>query len=336
MLEGLIAGGFSLMALLAAAWPHATLDGAAPIVIAHRGAPGHVPEHTLAGYALAIELGADYIEPDLVFTRDGHLIARHDHYLSTTTDVAEHPEFADRKRTLDGRSDWWTEDFTLAEIRSLRARQAFPGRTHDYDGRFRIPTFEEVLALAEAESTRRGRRIGVYPETKHPGYFKERGFDFVPPLVESLRRHGYRDAADPVFIQSFEAPILRRLARETDYRLILLIEPETDDAGVPISYEPPVPFAGIARFAAGVGPSKALLLRPDGSDSGFVARAHEAGLAVHIWTLRDDATPEGFTSPGEEYARFLSLGIDGFFTDFPGSGVLYRGLARLKADDRPR
>ncbi len=336
MAQGVIEGAFSLMALMAAAWPCPTLDGAAPIVIAHRGAPGHLPEHTLAGYALAIELGADYIEPDLVFTRDGHLIARHDHYLSTTTDVAAHPEFADRRRTLDGRSDWWTEDFTLAEIRTLRARQAFPGRTHDYDGRFEIPTFEEVLALAAAESERRGRRIGVYPETKHPGYFAGRGFDFVPPLLESLRRHGYRGAADPVFIQSFEAPILRRLARETDYRLVFLIEPETDDAGVPTSYEPPLPFAEIARFAAAVGPSKAFLLGPDGRDTGFVARAHAAGLAVHIWTLRDDATAKGFASPAAEYQRFLELGIDGFFTDFPGSGVLYRALAPLTAADPPR
>ncbi|RMD87685.1 MAG: glycerophosphodiester phosphodiesterase [Alphaproteobacteria bacterium] len=328
------------MAFLASAWPHPTLDGARPVVIAHRGLPGHLPEHTLEGYRLAIELGADYIEPDLVFTADGHLIARHDHFLSTTTDVADHPEFADRKREIDGHSDWWSEDFTLAEIRTLRARQAFPDRSHEFDDRFAIPTFDEVLELVESESRRRGRRIGVYPETKHPGYFAGRGFDFVPPLLASLARHGFRGRDDPVFIQSFEAPILRRLRSETDIRLVFLIEPKTDASGVPVDYDPPLPFAELAGFTDAIGPSKALLLRPDGTDSGFVARAHAAGLMVHIWTLRDDRTPAGFPSPEAEYRRFLALGIDGFFTDFAASGVLYRELEALSGkardDARPR
>lgn len=310
----------------AAAWPFPTLDGAEPLVIAHRGASGHLPEHTLEAYALAIELGADYIEPDLVPTKDGHLIARHDYYLSASTDIADRPEFADRRRTIDGRIDWFVEDFTLAEIRTLRARQAFPGRSTAFDGRFAIPTFDEILALLREREAAIGRPIGVYPETKHPGHFEALGLDFVAPLLAALARYGFSGAReDAVFIQSFEPGILRRLDAMTGYRLILLLETAEPPGGLTLEKA--------AGFVDGIGPSKALLLGADDSDSGLVARAHALGLAVHIWTLRDDRVAEGFADPAAEYARMFALGVDGIFTDFAGSGVLHRALARL--DHRP-
>lgn len=315
----------------ALAWPHPTLGGAEPIIIAHRGAPGHLPEHTLAGYALAIELGADYIEPDLVMTKDGHLIGRHDYYLSGSTDIAEHPEFADRRRSFDGREDWFVEDFTLAELRTLRARQAFPGRSTAFDDRWQIPTFDEILDLLREREAATGRRIGVYPETKHPGHFAALGLDFVAPLLDTLRKHGFGDSKqDAVFIQSFEPDILRRLDAATDYRLILLLEAPAPRGDAPLA--PAMALEEAAEFVDGVGPSKDFLTLVDGSDSGFIAAAHALGLAVHIWTLRDDRVAEGFAGPAAEYARMFELGIDGMFTDFAGSGALHRGLARLRPE----
>lgn len=324
--------GALIMTLLAGpalAWPHPTLDGAEPVVIAHRGASGHLPEHTLAAYALAIELGADYIEPDLVITKDGHLVARHDYYLSASTDIADHAEFADRRRAIADREDWFVEDFTLAELRTLRARQAFPGRSTAFDGRFAIPTFDEILALLREREMATGRRIGVYPETKHPGHFDSIGLDFMAPLLAALARHGFAGTReDAVFIQSFEPDILRRLDAATGYRLILLLEAPGPRGDAPL--EPAMPLEEAAAFADGVGPSKDFLTLADGSDSGFVARAHAAGLAVHIWTLRDDRVAEGFAGPAAEYARMFELGVDGIFTDFAGSGILHRALARLR------
>ena len=158
-----------------------TLTGEQPAIIAHRGASGYLPEHTLEAYTLAIDLGCDFIEPDLVFTKDGHLVVRHEGYLSPSTDVADHPEFADRKKHSKtfGFEDWFTEDFTLEEIKTLHARQAYPGRSREYDGKFLIPTFMEVLELARAKSKEKARPIGVYPETKHPGHYKKLGHDFA-------------------------------------------------------------------------------------------------------------------------------------------------------------
>src|SRR5690242_20240985 len=189
-----------------------------PVVIAHRGASGYRPEHTLASYRLAIAMGADFIEPDLVSTKDGVLVARHENEISGTTDVADHPEFADRRATkvIDGRpvAGWFTEDFTLAELKTLRAKERLPQVRPDntrYDGMFEVPTFEEVLALAKQESRRTGRRIGVYPETKHPTYFDGIGLSLEEPLVAALRRHGLDRPRAAVIIQSFETGNLREL-----------------------------------------------------------------------------------------------------------------------------
>lgn len=293
-----------------------TLDGKAPLIIAHRGASGYFPEHTLEAYALAIEQGADVVEPDLVFTKDGVLVARHDRYLSTTTNVADKPEFASRKRANDDatdtehrdRVDWWVEDFTLAELKTLRARQPFPGRSKEHDDKFEIPTFDEMLALVAAKAEEAGRPVGVYPETKHPAFFASIGHDFEAPLLRSLE--GFD--AGPVFIQSFEPDILKRLKGKTTAKLVQLVFEETPGAG------PNIPLGEIATYADGAGPSKTIVF----SDPSFVANAHEAGLYIHAWTFRDDAAPaEGIEV---ELSRAFALGVDGIFADFPDRALALR------------
>jgi glycerophosphoryl diester phosphodiesterase len=215
-----------------------------PLVIGHRGAPGYLPDHTLQSYALAIRLGADYIEPDLVSTKDGHLIARHEPNITATTDVALHPEFADRKRrsVVDGgppEEGWFVSDFTLAEIRTLRAVQPFDWRPQQFDGRFKIPTFDEVIALAKRYSKRYGRRIGVYPETKHPTYHKELGLALERPLLKALDRAGWNHRRAPVFIQSFEQSNLKRLNKHTDVKLVQLIDANDVNPDGSLAYAPP-------------------------------------------------------------------------------------------------
>ncbi|WP_294309783.1 glycerophosphodiester phosphodiesterase family protein, partial [uncultured Sphingomonas sp.] len=198
-----------------------------PIVIAHRGASGERPEHTLAAYDLAIREGADVIEPDLVPTKDGHLVARHENEISGTTDVASHSEFADRKttKTIDGQTEtgWFTEDFTLAELKTLRARERLSQlRSTAYDGQFSIPTLEEIIALAKARSKETGRTISIYPETKHPTYFAGIGKGTDAPLIAALDKAGWKTADAPVFIQSFEVNNLKHLKTMTGIRLIQL------------------------------------------------------------------------------------------------------------------
>jgi glycerophosphoryl diester phosphodiesterase len=200
-----------------------------PLVIGHRGAAGYLPDHTLPGYALAIKLGADFIEPDLVATKDGYLIARHEPNITATTDVAQHPEFADRKRTvvIDGgapEEGWFASDFTLAEIRTLRAIQPLAERPAQFNGRFRIPTLDEVIALARRYSKRYHRTIGIYPETKHPTYHKSIGLPLERRLVKTLKRAGLNHRRSPVFIQSFETSNLKRLNKMTPVRLVQLID----------------------------------------------------------------------------------------------------------------
>lgn len=337
----LMTAGFFFMAGCAETAPDdsgrdwATLDGGAPLIIAHRGASGYLPEHTIEAYQLAIEQGADIIEPDLVVTKDGVLIARHDRFLSTTTNVADKPEFADRKK-LDpyvngnGREDWWVEDFTLAEVKTLRARQPREGRPQEFNDLYGVPTFEEVLALAAEHGA------GVYPETKHPGYFESIGLDFEAPLLAALEGSN----AGPVFIQSFEADILKRLKGKTPHKLVQLVYEETPGAGSNI------PLAEIAGYADGVGPAKNLILKQDGEISDLIEQAHRLGLTVHPWTFRDDTENpnasyflfnthyiidnrgshlELATEPVLiEYQLFYLIGVDGVFTDFPDTAVKVR------------
>ncbi|MEL7491538.1 MAG: glycerophosphodiester phosphodiesterase family protein [Pseudomonadota bacterium] len=293
-----------------------TLTGDAPLIIAHRGASGYRPEHTLEAYALAIDMGADVIEPDLVITKDGVLVARHDRYLSTTTNVADKPEFADRKKPnadpkSEPRADWWVEDFTLAELKSLRARQPFPGRSKDFDDQFDIPTFDEVLALVAAESAKAGRPVGVYPETKHPRYFENIGLAFDASLLEALKEFN----AGPVFIQSFEPAILKRLKGKTDAKLVQLVYEETPGAG------PNIPLAEIAAYANGVGPNKYLLYSEDGRHTDFLARAHTAGLFVHPWTFRNDQKNEVIERRSDFDDQLVILGLTGELDNINGSST---------------
>lgn len=290
-----------------------------PLVIGHRGASGHRPEHTLEAYRLAAAMGAHYIEPDLVSTKDGVLIARHENEIGGTTDAAA--RFPDRKttRTIDGQSHtgWFTEDLTLAEIKTLRAKERLPFRSHDYDGRFEVPTFDEVIALAQELGRTLGRPIGVYPETKHPTYFRSIGLPLEEKLVASLQKAGWNRREAPVFIQSFESGNLRELRKKTSVRIVQLVTSagQVDAGGL----------KAIAAYADGVGAEKRLVVpvASDGSllpPTDLVARAHAAGLLVHVWTLRADKEflPAGYKGRAEaEFEQFAKLGVDGVFTDFP-------------------
>jgi glycerophosphoryl diester phosphodiesterase len=290
-----------------------------PLIIGHRGASGHRPEHTLEGYRLAAEMGADFIEPDLVSTKDGVLIARHENEIGATTDVEVKFPARRTARAIDGQtvSGWFTEDFTLAEIKTLRARERLPFRSHAYDGQFAIPTFDEVIELAQRLGRELNRPVGVYPETKHPTYFRGIGLPLEEKLIASLAKHGWDRKDAPVFIQSFEPDSLRLLRGKTPVRLIQL----TSDASM-------LDAAGLKRiagYADGIGPEKRLVvpIAPDGSvgaPTDLVQRAHAAGLVVHIWTIRVDKQflPAGYHGRGEaEFEQFRDLGVDGLFTDFP-------------------
>jgi len=311
-----------------------------PIVIAHRGASGERPEHTLAAYDLAIREGADVIEPDLVPTKDGHLVARHENEISGTTDVASHPEFADRKttKTIDGQTEtgWFTEDFTLAELKTLGARERLPQlRSTAYDGQFQIPTLEEIIALAKQWSKELGRAIAIYPETKHPTYFASIGKGTDAPLVAALTKAGWTTADAPVFIQSFEVNNLKHLKTITGIRLIQLVAGEGGPAdGAAPTYAAmmtPEGMRQVATYAWGIGPDKAMLWQGDAPTT-LVADAHRTGLRVHPWTYRAEnyfvrpafrrgTDPKAHGETAGEIAAGLAQGIDGFFTDFPLTGV---------------
>jgi glycerophosphoryl diester phosphodiesterase len=329
---------------------------ALPLVIAHRGASGERPEHTIEAYRLAIAQGADFVEPDLVSTKDGVLVCRHENEISGTTDVASRPEFASRRatKTIDGASvtGWFTEDFTLAELKTLRARERLPElRGTVFDAQLEIPTFEEVLALAASANAlpeRHGRPVGVYPETKHPSYFEGLSLPLEKPLVEALRRHGLDRADAPVFIQSFEVGNLRRLAERTRAPLVQLI----DATGRPWDFTyghlgptyadmlRPEGLRDIASYARGIGVHKSLVIPRDGAGrslppTSLVREAHAAGLLVHVWTLRAENSflPAELRRGGEPSARgdmateaalFLQAGVDGYFTDHPAAGVAAR------------
>ncbi len=323
-----------------------TLDGKPPIVIAHRGASGERPEHTLASYKLAIELGADYIEPDLVLTKDGILVARHENEISETTDVAAHPEFAARKatKTIDGQkvTGWFTEDFTLAELKTLRARERLPKlRSTEYDGQFEIPTFEEILTLLAEVNKGRKTPVGVYPETKHPSYFAAIGLSHEAPLLAMLDRFGYRGRAAPVFIQSFEVGNLMDLRAKSELPLIQLMDAEGGPADRPTtSYAAMTSPAGlkmIAGYADGIGPNKAMVIPRGalgrlGKPTDLVRDAHAAGLKVHPWTFRREnyflplgdkggVNPAGHGDLAGEITAYLKTGIDGLFSDNPREAV---------------
>lgn len=324
----------------------------ARLVIAHRGASGERPEHTMASYRLAIEQGADYIEPDLVMTRDGVLVCRHENEISGTTDVADRPEFARRRteKVVDGvaATGWWVEDFTLAELKTLRCKERLPqlrpGNTA-YDGQEEIPTFAEALSLAQSAG------VGIYPELKHPTFLRERGLDPTPALIEAVRAGGGQVAADKMFVQCFEISPLVVLAQMSSlrWRCVQLIAADSgpwdrrdlastdmiSDAGL----------ADVARYAVGIGVEKSLIIPRDGegrslAPSGLVARAHAANLLVHAWTFRAEnyflpielrrgaSNADGYMREhgdlDAELRAFYAAGVDGVFSDFPAAAVRAR------------
>ena len=337
-----------------------------PVVIGHRGASGYLPEHTLAAYYVALEQGADALEPDLVMTRDGVLVARHENELGGTTDVAQHARFASRRITkqIDGEAvtGWFSEDFTLEELKSLRARERIPAlRPHNvrFDGQFEIATFEEILRLrAAADRERRARAaarampapapIGLFPELKHASHFASCGLPMADELLRTLAAHGCEGSEAGVFIESFEPGILRSLSRRTRLPLVQLLEA----AGSPYSPEvesrwctyaelaTPMGLAEVAGYAAAIGPDKSLVIPCDAAgrlqpSTRLVADAHAQGLLVFAWTFRAEnaflplvarsstvAQERGDLE--QEIGAFLTAGIDGFFTDQPDIGVRAR------------
>ncbi|MGH7679985.1 MAG: glycerophosphodiester phosphodiesterase family protein [Gemmatimonadaceae bacterium] len=287
-----------------------------PLIIAHRGASCHRPEHTLEAYALAISMGADYIEPDLVSTRDGVLVARHENEIGTTTDVAAKFPERRRTRTIDGNpvTGWFTEDFTFAELRTLRARERTATRSRAFDGQFVIPTFAEVLALADSAGRRRGRAVGVYPETKHPTYFRGIDLALEPRILAALRERGLDRRDAPVFIQSFEDANLRILRRETRVRLVQLVSSPRQVT--------PQALAEIATYADGIGANTRLVVPAarDAEPTSLVRDAHDARLLVHVWTLRPEPgalAPRYRGDPLAEVKELAALGVDGMFADCP-------------------
>ncbi|TCC35462.1 glycerophosphodiester phosphodiesterase [Kribbella speibonae] len=316
------------------------------VIVGHRGASGYRPEHTLASYELAARMGADFIEPDLVTTKDRVLVARHEPEIGGTTDVANHPEFKDRKKTkqLDGVAvtGWFTEDFTLAELKTLRAVERIPAvRQHNtvFNGHYQIPTFQEVIDLSKRLSKELGRPIGIYPETKHPTYFQQQGLALEPALVRTLNRNGLNRPGAKVFVQSFEVSNLKALHKELRVPLVQL----TSSSGAPYdfvvsgdkrTYADIVSAKGlreVATYADGVGPSKDQVIPLDaagklGKPTALVADAHKAGLVVHPYTFRVENSflPADFDSSAVasdsgnlfgEIAAYRKAGIDGLFTD---------------------
>jgi glycerophosphoryl diester phosphodiesterase len=314
-----------------------------PLVIAHRGASGYLPEHTLEAYARAIALGADYIEPDLVATKDGVLIARHENELSDTTDVAEKFPGRKTKKTVDGREveGWFSEDFTLAEIKTLGAKERLAFRDQSNNGQFKVPTFAEVIATAQLGGANHGRVVGIYPETKHPTYFRNVGLALEERLVKELKAAGWDRADAPVFIQSFEVANLKQLKTMTSVPLVQLLggpdeRPyDQEAAGSALTYGQMATVAGlkdISAYATGVGPFKGLIIPGDrdgnlSAPTSFVRDAHAAGLKVHPYTFRNEARylakPYG-GDPIKEYCAFFALGIDGLFSDFPDTALKAR------------
>ncbi len=340
-------------------------DRRGPIVIGHRGASGYRPEHTLASYELAARLGADFIEPDLVVTSDGVLVCRHEPVIGSTTpviggttDVADHPEIASRKttKTLDGVAveGWFAEDFTLAELKTLRAVERLPElRQHNtlYNGRYEIPTFQEVLDLRARLSDVLRRRLGVYPETKHPTFFQQAGLPLEPLLLDILRRNRLNRADAPVFVQSFEVTNLKQL-REDGLRAktvqLLLPTGKPFDTGSGPTYadlSTPDGLRGIALYAQGIGPDKRQVIprKTDGtlgSPTSLVTDAHQAGLVVHPYTFRAEndflpidyrvgvgtaaPVPSDYGRAIDEQIIYLQTGLDGLFTDHPDIAVVAR------------
>jgi glycerophosphoryl diester phosphodiesterase len=327
-----------------------------PAVVAHRGASGYRPEHTFGSYQLALDMGADVIEQDLVPTKDGHLVCRHENDITATTNVADHPEFAGRKttKTVDGAplTGWFTEDFTLAELQTLRAKERIPQtrqRNTLYDGRWEVPAFADVLKWAEQQSKRRGRPVWLHIETKHPTYFRKLGLELEPRLIKLLRAYGRHRADSPNFVQSFEPSSIQRLKKSVDCPGVCLLDKPSSrpwdfvEAGDPRTVADLVKPEGLkwmAEFADGIGPVVDLVIpkNPDGSlgePTTLVRDAHAENLVLHPYTMRNENPflPANFRKGTDAdaygdvfgaYRTYFATGIDGVFTDNPDTGVLAR------------
>jgi len=328
-----------------------------PTIIGHRGAAGYRPEHTFGSYELALDLGADIVEAgDLCPTKDGHLVCRHEPEIGGTTNVADHPEFAGRKTTkvLDGVSTtgWFTEDFTLAELKTLRAVERIPAnRPHNtlYNGRWEIPTFEEVLKWQDEQTRRRGKQVWIYPETKHPTYFRKLGLGLEERVAKLLRKHGKDRRNSPVILQSFEPTSIQRLNTLVDNPLVVLLSTansrpwdfvETGDPRTVADLITPKGLREIAGYAQGIGPTLDLVITKNadgslGDRTTLVADAHKAGLILHPYTMRNEnpflpvefrkgSDPDGYGDAFGAFGTYFATGIDGVFTDNADTGVLAR------------
>ena len=334
----------SLVLILLAALVPSAVAAEDMLIIAHRGASAERPEHTLAAYERAIDQGADYIEPDLVATKDLVLVSRHENELSGTTDVATREEFVDRRRdkTIDGQkvAGWFAEDFTLAELRTLRTKERIPAlrpANARFDGLYQVPTLADIVKLVRAKEPETGRRIGIYPELKHPAFLlQSEGIDLVDLLLRDFRALGITPA-DPVFIQSFEvAPLQRLKQRGGGFKLVQLVAPIGGPADEPAmryaEMVTPTGLAEVAKYADAVGANIAMTLAPDGTPTALVADAEAAGLAVHAWTVRPE---NAFLPPGLQTgddpkgkgcgdvklgAMLKAVGVTGVFSDGPLKG----------------
>ncbi|MEW2400215.1 glycerophosphodiester phosphodiesterase [Streptomyces sp. NPDC046862] len=328
-----------------------------PTIIGHRGASGYRPEHTFGSYQLALDLGADIVEAgDLVPTKDGHLVCRHEPEIGGTTDVADHPEFADRKTTksLDGVSTtgWFTEDFTLAELKTLRAVERIPAnRPHNtlYNGRWDIPTFEEVLKWQDEQTRKRGKQVWIYPELKHPTYFRKLGLGTEERVAKLLRKYGKDWRNSPVIVQSFEPTSIQRLNKLIDNPLVVLLSGattrpwdfvETGDPRTVADLIKPQGLREIAGYAQGIGPTLDLIIPKDTNGNlttptTLVADAHKRGLVLHPYTMRNENPflPTSFRKGTDAdaygdvfsvFKTYFATGIDGVFTDNADTGVLAR------------
>ncbi|MFJ2605124.1 glycerophosphodiester phosphodiesterase [Streptomyces sp. NPDC087425] len=328
-----------------------------PTIIGHRGASGYRPEHTFGSYQLALDMGADIVEAgDLVPTKDGHLVCRHEPEIGSTTDVADHPEFAGRKTTksLDGvaTTGWFTEDFTLAELKTLRAIERIPAnRPHNtlYNGRWEIPTFEEVLTWQDEQTRKRGKQVWIYPETKHPTYFRKLGLGVEERVAKVLHKHGKDRRDSPVILQSFEPTGVQRLNTLVDNPLVVLLSSadsrpwdfvESGDPRTTADLITPKGLREIAGYAQGIGPTLDLVVprTADGSldaPSTLVRDAHKVGLLLHPYSMRNEnpflpteyrkgSAPDAYGDAFGAFQTYFATGIDGLFTDNTDTALLAR------------
>jgi glycerophosphoryl diester phosphodiesterase len=291
-----------------------TLRAQMPRIIGHRGASGYRPENTLDSFLLAAAQGADAIEPDVVMSRDGVLFVRHDLGLAESTDIATRPEFASRARAIAGRHDWWVSDFDAAEIDTLRARQPFASRGTQFDGRFIVPRFSQLLDVVAEASRQRGTPLIVDIEMKHPEYFHALGHNLPNAIAAELFMRGLAGLNSPVWLESFDHAALRVLAARCSNAAYALFDVAPTLAQLD----------ELAGWAHGIAPMKFLLWDAQGRDSGLIDAAHARGLEVHAWTFREDRSPAPFASTREELATALCAGCDAVFCDFPDVALALR------------